>query len=272
MKRCPILDGAVFSLRSRAPALQARVWRRPFPTPQLPHPSFFVRSIELDFGMARKLPTVSSIDVRLLDTAIDNFGRKGIDGASTRAMATAAGTTMSSITYHYGGKEGLYLAAARHIADLMGERMAPALVASEARSRKGRGPDAALAQLLAIIDRFVDVMVHPESAAWARFIVREQMEPTEAFDVLYDGVMGRLVDRLSSLIVCIGADRYDAAEARLKVLAIVGQALVFRVARATLLRATGWNDIDAGGGAAIRQIIRAHTIAILTNNCGDRLP
>ena len=41
-----------------------------------------------------------------------------------RAIATAAGTTMSSITYHYGGKQGLYLAAARHIADQMGERMA----------------------------------------------------------------------------------------------------------------------------------------------------
>ena len=147
---------------------------------------------------------VPSIDDRLLDTAIDQFGRKGIDGASTRAIATAAGTTMSSITYHYGSKQGLYLAAARHIADQMGERMAPALAASETRSREGEGPDAALTALLTIIDRFVEVMVHPESAAWARFIVREQMEPTEAFDVLYGGVMGRLVDHLSALIVRIG--------------------------------------------------------------------
>ncbi len=37
----------------------------------------------------------------------------------------------------------------------------------------------------------------------------------------------------------VGVGRYDAAEARLKTLAIVGQALVYRVARATLLRATG---------------------------------
>ena len=70
---------------------------------------------------------------------------------------------MSSITYHYGGKQGLYLAAARHIADQMGERMAPALAASEARSRDGEGPDAALAALLAIIDRFVEMMVHPRA-------------------------------------------------------------------------------------------------------------
>jgi hypothetical protein len=98
------------------------------------------------------------------------------------------------------------------------------------------------------------------------------MEPTEAFDVLYGGVMGRLVDHLSTLIVRIARGRCDAAEARLKTLAIVGQALVFRVARATLLRVTGWTDVDTGGAAAIRRIIRAHTIAILTSACGNLSP
>lgn len=213
-----------------------------------------------------------SIDDRLLNIAIDQFGRKGIEGASTRAIATAAGTAMSSITYHYGGKRGLYLAAARHIADRMGERMAPALATPEARGRETPGPEAAQTELLAIIERFVEVMVHPDSAAWARFIVREQMEPTEAFDVLYGGMMGRLVDRLSALVVRIGEGRYTTAEARLKVIAIVGQALVFRVARATLLRATGWADVNDGNAAEIRCVVRAHTAAILRSNDGDRTP
>jgi TetR/AcrR family transcriptional regulator, regulator of cefoperazone and chloramphenicol sensitivity len=222
--------------------------------------------------MARIPSSVPSIDDRLLDTAIDQFGRKGIEGASTRAIATAAGTTMSSITYHYGGKHGLYLAAARHIADQMGERIAPALAVLDAGSSEGDGPDAALSALLAIIDRFVEMMVHPESASWARFIVREQMEPTEAFDVLYSGVMGRLVDRLSGLIVRISGSRCDPAEARLRTLAVVGQALVFRVARATLLRVTGWPDVDAAGASAIRRIVRDHTNAILTSPHGDLAP
>jgi hypothetical protein len=89
---------------------------------------------------------------------------------------------------------------------------------------------------------------HPESTAWARFIVREQMDRTEAFDVPYSGVMGCLVDRLSAIIV-----RID-------------QALVFRVARATLLRAAGWTDVDPAGAESIRQIVRDHTKAILTIN------
>lgn len=209
------------------------------------------------------------IDDRLLDVAIDQFGRKGLEGASTRTIAAAAGTAMSSITYHYGGKRGLYLAAARHIADRMGERMAPALAA---KGRKAPGPEEARTELLAIVERFVGMMVHPESAAWARFIVREQMEPTEAFDVLYGGVMGRLVERLSALVVRIKGSRCTASEARLRVIAIVGQALVFRVARATVLRATGWADVDESHAAEILRVVRAHTTAILSSNEGGRTP
>lgn len=219
--------------------------------------------------MPRAQSATPTIEGRLLDTAIEHFGRLGIEGASTRAIAAAAGTTMSSITYHYGGKQGLYLAAARHIAEQMGERLAPALAESERLAHDGEGAGAAL---LAIVDRFAEIMVRPESAAWARFVVREQMEPTEAFDVLYGGMMGRLIDHLSALIVRIGGGRCDAAEARLKTLAIVGQALVFRVARATVLRATGWADVDANGGAAIRRVVLDHTRAILAGLGGGHVP
>ena len=55
----------------------------------------------------------------LLDCAVDHFGRFGFEGAATRAIAADCGTAMSSITYHFGGKEGLHLAAADHIAAQM---------------------------------------------------------------------------------------------------------------------------------------------------------
>lgn len=206
--------------------------------------------------------TTEPVDDRLLRAAIDQFGRAGLEGASTRAIAAAAGTTMSSITYHYGGKEGLYLAAARYIADQMAEQLEPTLAAQEV-TPEGDGPAAASRALLAAIDRFVDIMLSPESAAWTRFIVREQMDPTEAFEALYGGVMERLVDHLSSLLQRIGHRRDDAGEARLKAMAIIGQALAFRVARATVLRATGWGDFDTEGAAAVRRIVRTNTSAII---------
>lgn len=67
------------------------------------------------------------VQQRLLDIAIAEFGARGLEGASTREIARAAGTAMSSITYHYGGKDGLYLAAASYIAEQIGDHMAPVI-------------------------------------------------------------------------------------------------------------------------------------------------
>ena len=59
---------------------------------------------------------------RLLSVAIERFGESGFEGASTRDIAQAADTAMSSITYHFGSKEGLYLACADFISEMIRER------------------------------------------------------------------------------------------------------------------------------------------------------
>ena len=54
---------------------------------------------------------------RLLEVAIQVFAARGFDGARTRDITAAAKTNMVSIAYYFGGKQGLYDAAARHVAD-----------------------------------------------------------------------------------------------------------------------------------------------------------
>ncbi|MBX9816088.1 MAG: CerR family C-terminal domain-containing protein, partial [Sphingomonas sp.] len=137
---------------------------------------------------------------RLLDIAVEEFGAKGLDGASTRSIAAAAGTAMSSITYHYGGKEGLYLAAADHIARRMAEELGPGVALAS-----GALPSTAIAARALfhqIIAGFADKMVSPEIEARSLFIVREQMRPTEAFDRIYGGLLGTMLGQLAEL-VCI---------------------------------------------------------------------
>lgn len=204
---------------------------------------------------------VPPTDDRLLDTAIDQFGRKGLEGASTRAIAAAAGTAMSSITYHYGGKEGLYLAAARHIAAQIGERIAarPAPAVDPA----GLTPAQAREAVLDLLDPFLQIMLSPESAAWARFIVREQMEPTEAFEILYENLFSHVAARLVALVLRAGDGRWGEATARVRAVSIMGQVLIFRVGRAAALRVTGWDDVGAAEAAEIRSVVRANVRAIL---------
>ncbi|RJF85777.1 CerR family C-terminal domain-containing protein [Sphingomonas cavernae] len=210
------------------------------------------------------------IDDRLLDTAIDQFGRYGFEAASTRAIAAAAETAMSSITYHYGGKEGLYLAAAHHIARQVSEGTEASRAAAEAFLHANPGIDGAVEAIARILDGFAELMTSDRSTPWARFIVREQMNPGPAFDILYSELMKQRADLVTSLLQRIGGGRFDEAEARVKALALFGQVLVFRVARATVLRVTGWTDVTSVEAAEIRHTVRAHTIAILENIRGDR--
>uniref|UniRef100_A0A831XGE8 TetR/AcrR family transcriptional regulator n=1 Tax=Geobacter metallireducens TaxID=28232 RepID=A0A831XGE8_GEOME len=50
---------------------------------------------------------------QLLAAAIPLFAAKGLSGINVRAIARAAGVNPSQISYHFGGKEGLYAAVIR---------------------------------------------------------------------------------------------------------------------------------------------------------------
>jgi AcrR family transcriptional regulator len=51
----------------------------------------------------------------LLDAALNEFAAHGFEGASTRAIAAAAGTHQPQINYHFESKEALWKAAVDHL-------------------------------------------------------------------------------------------------------------------------------------------------------------
>lgn len=202
-------------------------------------------------------------DSRLLDVAIEHFGRFGLNGASTRAIAKDAGTPMSAITYHFGGKDGLYLAAARHIGAQMADRLAPAIAEADRARGDADDPLAARHALHVIFTHIAKVLTSANAASLARFIVREQADPTEAFTLIYDGIMAPMLARVVILLTIVANGKLDASEARLRAVALLGQVLVFRVARETALRAVGWTDIGPDELEIIQHIVADHLRAVL---------
>jgi AcrR family transcriptional regulator len=200
---------------------------------------------------------------RLLDVAVEHFGRVGLDGASTRAIAKDADTPMSSITYHFGGKEGLYLATASYIAERMGRLLAPAVAKAAAACQPGCTKAQAREALHAIYTHAALAMVSAETAIYARFIVREQANPTEAFNVIYDNLMGPMLSRLAFLLETVAGGTLEESEARLRAVTLMGQVLVFRVAREAALRAGGWKDIGAKELQAVQRVLADNLDAIL---------
>lgn len=196
----------------------------------------------------------------LLDTAIEQFGRLGFEGASTRQIAKASGAAMSSITYHFGGKEGLYLAAAERIASGISEMQAPLFAAARAAAIESR--EQAVDWLLRLIDGFAQMMLRPETELWARFIIREQLDPTEAFDRLYRGAMEPLAETFVALLGRIRTD-LDQKDVRALALLFFGQALVLRAGRASVCRVMGIDRIDEATATLLRARLRANVHCIL---------
>ncbi|MEO6152018.1 MAG: CerR family C-terminal domain-containing protein [Croceibacterium sp.] len=201
------------------------------------------------------------IENRLLATAVDQFGKRGFEGASTREIARASGTAMSSITYHFGGKKGLYLAAADHIAVHMRERLGPLRERAEQLAADATREDTE-AVLLAMLDAFAQTMLRPESAPWARFMAREQQEPTEGFARLWDGGMKGLAHAFLTLV---GRCRPDLVEEECRAITVLlfGQALVLRVGRASVCHIMERDGLDEQDGAKLRGRLARNARCIL---------
>ena len=208
---------------------------------------------------------------RLIKAAIDVFGRLGYEGAGTRALAEAAGANLAAIPYHFGGKEGLYLAAAAHIAACIGERMGPVADRIAGALAGEDGPadrDTCLRLLQDLLDRFAElILLEEEAGQWARFVIREQMHPTRAFEILYDAIMKRILGLLATLIGRLSGIPRDDEVTRVRALTLLGQILMFRIAHAAALRQTGWDRIGSRELAAIQAVVRENVAAIV-GACG----
>jgi TetR/AcrR family transcriptional regulator, regulator of cefoperazone and chloramphenicol sensitivity len=198
---------------------------------------------------------------QLLLTAIDHFGKSGFDGASTRAIASASGTAMSSITYHYGGKKGLYLAAADHIAESLSEGLGPIL--ANAREHAAAPRNQSVETILLLLDGMATMMLSPASEPWARFIIREQQQPTEAFERLYLGAMRDVTETLVALVKRARPD-LDDFEARATSIFLHGHALTLRAGRAAVHRVLGYETLDDDVCQRLRKRLRVHALCILT--------
>ena len=196
----------------------------------------------------------------LLENAIDHFGRLGFEGAATREIARASGTAMSSITYHFSGKEGLYVAAAEHIAEGIRAFHAPVLDAAKQQAAGSR--EEAIEGLLAMLDNFAIMMLSDRSRGWSRFIIREQQHPTQAFDRIFEIAMRPLIETFAQLIATARAD-LSQREARATGFFLFGQALALRAARASMCRLLDLDTVTTSDEQFLRERLRANARAVL---------
>lgn len=204
--------------------------------------------------------TGSGVQERLLEAGMDIFGKHGYDAATTRMIARQAGANIAAIPYYFNGKEGLYKAVVSHIVDLIAAQLEETRL--EIAKRSFTGPEAreeAIELLEKLITRFIRFMVgSPEAPRISRIILREQMYPTAAYNIIFSGFMGNILKASARLIMVITGDRSERL-AKLRSMAIVGQVMAFRVARETVVRALDFEGYSDSETVEIHRVIMEHT-------------
>lgn len=183
----------------------------------------------------------------LIDVAIRQFGENGFDGTSTRQLAGDAGTTMSNITYHFGGKEGLYQAAGEEILDRLGAALNATTIAPLS---KKAGPTEAIALIDQLLENMGGFILRDEAAPVARFIAREHDDPTSEFSKK----LGERANWIGNLISdAIGRIRPDlsAAQCRARAFFIYSLIIAPRNAHGVLRAIMGMSVLKENEGRVL---------------------
>lgn len=195
---------------------------------------------------------------RLLDSGLKLFGRYGYKGVTTRALANDARVNQAAIPYHFGGKEGLYKAVAEMVADDMTVvrsvfyRHAPLIF------RKIAGNRYLLRKVVQksvrrIVRRFLGF--RDSAADRPAFIVREYMEPGAGFDILYDRVIKNVHMALTAMVAAAAGLPEESDEAKLRAHALMGQVIVFGIARPVVLKRMEWDGYSTDTIEQISEVV-----------------
>jgi TetR/AcrR family transcriptional regulator, regulator of cefoperazone and chloramphenicol sensitivity len=204
------------------------------------------------------LPHQPELDAkqRLIEAGLEIFGAYNLEGATTRQLAERAGVNQAAIPYYFGGKEGLYLAVIQYMLQHKGSQVRP--VAEQIRRKmSGRRltPEEALALIRTLFSTIVSVLLQDQATTtWARIIVREQMQPTKAFDIVYEHLIRHVHEALTVLLAIILKRKATDPVVILRAHTLVGQVIIFLSGRETIRRRMNWERYTA---TEIRQIQQA---------------
>ena len=110
----------------------------------------------------------------ILETAGALFARKGLDGVGVREIVKEAGTSLSSVNYHFTSKEKLYVACLRHVFD---DRLGLSGVFGVLDDVRGLTPQGISDLLGSMVYRTLVAFLGPGTPAWyGELMVRSRME------------------------------------------------------------------------------------------------
>ena len=186
--------------------------------------------------MSNDSPQTGETRERLLQTAVIAFGQRDYGGVAIRQIVEEAEANIAAVSYHFGGKLGLYLATVEYLAEKLHEKLGEQLKRVEMTLERGNKDECA-DRLCELTGSFIETLLGGELGESAPGIIfREQAQPSAAYETLYAKLLQPMHATLSLLIARYRGETTPSRSSLVLAHAIQGQCIIFRIGRTTLLR------------------------------------
>jgi len=171
---------------------------------------------------------------RLLEAAAQVFAEGGFRAATVREICKRAQANVAAIHYHFGDKDGLYVAVFREFASRAQTRYPITLAAAPTDPAPAR----LRSFVLALLFRMLDDGVHGCGGA---ILLREFVEPTHVLDEMARTVVRPMMDALRAIVRSLLEEAHPrrtltGAEIDLHTFSIIGQVVFYKHSRPLLQR------------------------------------
>jgi TetR/AcrR family transcriptional regulator, regulator of cefoperazone and chloramphenicol sensitivity len=193
----------------------------------------------------------------LIESGILLFGARGYDGVTTRELAHGARTNISSIKYHFGGKEELYRAALQEIIHEINELVGPLLRALRNGVAEANGNRDVLTRLAR---QFAEgwcraALGDPRTQKRIPPIVRELIQPSRHFKVIYNGFFRVLYEVLGELLAAAHGQTAVDQQLQIRTHIIMNVVWGFIYTESLLWHQMGWNGYNRNRIEAIVPVL-----------------
>jgi AcrR family transcriptional regulator len=199
----------------------------------------------------------------LLRTGARLFAQNGYNGVSMRTLAAEAGVNLATVSYHFGGKAGLYEAIIREIISVRDQIFPPVEAVRARLAEAGRTPGKKGEVVDWFMGSLIDGLLVRTDYVWGVVIIsRELVHPTEIYPRLETAFFIPNLESLSVLVEGTAANCRGKTDALVTGHLIISVIIKLLESHALICKGLGW-DSYAGHHKTIEAIVKTRIRGLL---------
>lgn len=179
----------------------------------------------------------------LIDTGARLFAQKGYDGVSMRTLAAEADVNLATVSYHFGGKAGLYEAIIDEIIVVRDEIFPSSEDVAERMEQAGDEPHAKAEVVTWFVSHLITEIVGEEENVWPTVILsRELAHPSDLYAKLETEFFNPSFDSLCTLVRSCSPEDISKEDVVLTAHCIIGMIIKLLEGHTLITKRLDWDS------------------------------